>query len=167
MTLASPSVVSEQLSAQYGAVKMLHSRVRLVLDFLKAVQSGKWVISWQVLYTTCFQCCRWTSLPPSNPERSFCSLQPTPSAGQSTLQQGFSECECNSYYTRPADQMLWNCLFPANQWSVVSVLFSCHYQRNSHSQWSKPQLGWWSMNRNMFLTCSLSPRSIQCLIDMG
>ena len=33
--------VSEQLSAQHGAVKMLHSRVRLLLDYLKAVQSGK------------------------------------------------------------------------------------------------------------------------------
>lgn len=35
------SAVSEQLSAQYGAVKMLHARVRLVLDYLKAVQSGE------------------------------------------------------------------------------------------------------------------------------
>ena len=34
-------LVSEQLSAQYGAVKMLHARVRLVLDYLKAVQSGE------------------------------------------------------------------------------------------------------------------------------
>ena len=33
--------VSEQLSAQYGAVKMLHSRVRLLLDYLKAIQSGR------------------------------------------------------------------------------------------------------------------------------
>ena len=33
--------VSEQLSAQYGAVKMLHSRVRLLLDYLKSIQSGK------------------------------------------------------------------------------------------------------------------------------
>ncbi|CAI8011402.1 COP9 signalosome complex subunit 6 [Geodia barretti] len=34
------SAVSEQLSAQHGAVKMLHSRVRLLLDYLKAVQAG-------------------------------------------------------------------------------------------------------------------------------
>ena len=33
--------VAEQLSAQHGAVKMLHSRVRLLLDYLKAVQAGK------------------------------------------------------------------------------------------------------------------------------
>lgn len=33
--------VSEQLSAQHGAVKMLHSKVRLILDYLKSVQSGK------------------------------------------------------------------------------------------------------------------------------
>ena len=41
MSANSVSVVSEQLSTQYGAVKMLHSRVRLVLDYLKAVQSGE------------------------------------------------------------------------------------------------------------------------------
>lgn len=34
------SAVAEQLSAQHGAIKMLHSRVRLLLDYLKAVQSG-------------------------------------------------------------------------------------------------------------------------------
>ena len=33
-------VVSEQLSATHGAVKMLHTRVRLIVDYLKAVQSG-------------------------------------------------------------------------------------------------------------------------------
>lgn len=33
--------VSEQLSAQYGAVKMLHTRIQLVLDYLKMVQAGK------------------------------------------------------------------------------------------------------------------------------
>ena len=33
--------VAEQLSAQHGAVKMLHSRMRLLLDYLKAVQAGK------------------------------------------------------------------------------------------------------------------------------
>jgi len=33
--------VSEQLTAQYGAVKMLHSRVQLILDYLKAVQTGE------------------------------------------------------------------------------------------------------------------------------
>ena len=32
--------VAEQLSAQHGAVKMLHSRVRLILDYLKDVQTG-------------------------------------------------------------------------------------------------------------------------------
>lgn len=34
------SVVAEQLSAQHGAVKMLHSRVRVILDYLRAVQAG-------------------------------------------------------------------------------------------------------------------------------
>ena len=36
--------VSEQLSAQYGAVKMLHSRVRLILDYLKSIQSGELIL---------------------------------------------------------------------------------------------------------------------------
>jgi COP9 signalosome complex subunit 6 len=35
------SAVAEQLSAQHGAVKMLHSRVRLLLDYLKAVEAGE------------------------------------------------------------------------------------------------------------------------------
>ena len=34
-------VVAEQLSATHGAVKMLHTRVRLILDYLRSVQSGK------------------------------------------------------------------------------------------------------------------------------
>lgn len=33
-------IVAEQLSAMHGAVKMLHTRVRLIVDYLKAVQSG-------------------------------------------------------------------------------------------------------------------------------
>ena len=33
-------IVAEQLTATHGAVKMLHTRVRLILDYLKAVQSG-------------------------------------------------------------------------------------------------------------------------------
>lgn len=34
------AAVSEQLSAHYGAAKMLHSRVQLVLQYLKSVQAG-------------------------------------------------------------------------------------------------------------------------------
>lgn len=33
--------VAEHLSAQHSAIKMLHSRVRLVLEYLRAVQAGK------------------------------------------------------------------------------------------------------------------------------
>ncbi|XP_064394720.1 COP9 signalosome complex subunit 6-like [Halichondria panicea] len=43
------SAVSEQLSAQYGAAKMLHSRVRLVLDYLKSVQTGELPTNMEVL----------------------------------------------------------------------------------------------------------------------
>ncbi|XP_055699111.1 COP9 signalosome complex subunit 6 [Phlebotomus papatasi] len=35
------SVVAEHLMAQYGAIKMLHSRVKLVLAYIKEVESGK------------------------------------------------------------------------------------------------------------------------------
>lgn len=32
--------VAEQLSATHGAVKMLHTRVRLIVDYLNAVKTG-------------------------------------------------------------------------------------------------------------------------------
>lgn len=35
------STVAEHLLAQHGAIKMLHSRVKLVLDYIKAVQAGE------------------------------------------------------------------------------------------------------------------------------
>ncbi|XP_071798663.1 COP9 signalosome complex subunit 6-like [Asterias amurensis] len=35
------SSVSEQLTAQHNAIKMLHSRVKLILDYVKAVQAGE------------------------------------------------------------------------------------------------------------------------------
>lgn len=34
------SVVAEHLTAQHSAIKMLHSRVKLVLDYVKAVENG-------------------------------------------------------------------------------------------------------------------------------
>lgn len=33
-------IVAEQLTATHGAVKMLHTRVRLILDYLKSVRTG-------------------------------------------------------------------------------------------------------------------------------
>jgi len=35
------SLVAEHLQAQHNAIKMLHSRVKLVLDYVKAIQSGQ------------------------------------------------------------------------------------------------------------------------------
>ncbi|CAG9771988.1 unnamed protein product [Ceutorhynchus assimilis] len=35
------SLVAEHLTAQHSAIKMLHSRVKLVLEYMKAVQSGE------------------------------------------------------------------------------------------------------------------------------
>lgn len=35
------SLVAEHLTAQHSAIKMLHSRVKLVLEYMKAVQSGQ------------------------------------------------------------------------------------------------------------------------------
>ena len=44
--------VAEQLSAQHGAVKMLYSRVRLLLDYLKAVKAGDPSVKQSVYHTT-------------------------------------------------------------------------------------------------------------------
>ena len=38
-----PSLVSDHLSAQYSAIKMLHSRVKLIMDYVKAVDDGNYV----------------------------------------------------------------------------------------------------------------------------
>lgn len=35
------SLVAEHLAAQHSAIKMLHSRVRLILDYVKAVEKGE------------------------------------------------------------------------------------------------------------------------------
>lgn len=35
------SLVAEHLTAQHSAIKMLYSRVRLVLEYMKAVQNGQ------------------------------------------------------------------------------------------------------------------------------
>uniref|UniRef100_A0A0A9YIF8 COP9 signalosome complex subunit 6 n=1 Tax=Lygus hesperus TaxID=30085 RepID=A0A0A9YIF8_LYGHE len=43
------SLVAEHLSAQHSAIKMLHSRVRLVLDYLRMVETGKLPRSHDVL----------------------------------------------------------------------------------------------------------------------
>lgn len=43
------SLVAEHLSAQHSAIKMLHSRVRLVLDYLRMVEAGKLPRSHEVL----------------------------------------------------------------------------------------------------------------------
>jgi len=32
--------VAEHLSAQHNAVKMLHGRIRIILDYIKAVEAG-------------------------------------------------------------------------------------------------------------------------------
>merc|ERR1712142_1413994 len=37
---AGPSLVSDHLTAQYSAIKMLHSRVKLIMDYVKAVDEG-------------------------------------------------------------------------------------------------------------------------------
>ena len=37
--------VAEQLIAQHSAIKMLHSRVKLILEYIKAVESGRLIHS--------------------------------------------------------------------------------------------------------------------------
>lgn len=43
------SLVAEHLSAQHSAIKMLHSRVRLVLQYVKAVESGQLPVNHEIL----------------------------------------------------------------------------------------------------------------------
>lgn len=50
------SLVAEHLTAQHSAIKMLHSRVKLVLAYMKAVQSGQLPSNHEVLreaYSLC------------------------------------------------------------------------------------------------------------------
>ncbi|CAG9854200.1 unnamed protein product [Phyllotreta striolata] len=50
------SLVAEHLTAQHSAIKMLHSRVKLVLEYMKAVQSGQLPRNHEVLreaYSLC------------------------------------------------------------------------------------------------------------------
>ncbi|KAJ1523713.1 hypothetical protein ONE63_001547 [Megalurothrips usitatus] len=43
------SLVAEHLSAQHSAIKMLHSRVRIVLQYVKAVESGQLPVHHEIL----------------------------------------------------------------------------------------------------------------------
>lgn len=43
------SLVAEHLTAQHSAIKMLHSRVKLVLEYVRAVQSGKLPVNHDIL----------------------------------------------------------------------------------------------------------------------
>ena len=38
------STVTDHLTAHYGAIKMLHTRILVVVDYLKAVEKGLWQI---------------------------------------------------------------------------------------------------------------------------
>lgn len=45
--------VAEHLTAQHSAIKMLHSRVKLVLRYVEAVQSGELQGNQEVLRAAC------------------------------------------------------------------------------------------------------------------
>lgn len=60
------STVSEHLSAQHSAIKMLHSRVKLILDYVKAVQKGEAPVNHDALRLAYSMCHR---LPVIQPER--------------------------------------------------------------------------------------------------
>jgi len=50
------SLVAEHLTAQSNAIKMLHSRVRVILEYIKLMQSGKQPVNHEILrdtYTLC------------------------------------------------------------------------------------------------------------------
>uniref|UniRef100_A0A8C4Q1S4 COP9 signalosome complex subunit 6 n=1 Tax=Eptatretus burgeri TaxID=7764 RepID=A0A8C4Q1S4_EPTBU len=52
------STVAEHLHAQHSAIKMLHSRVKLVLDYINAVQAGELPVVHEVLRDACSLCQR-------------------------------------------------------------------------------------------------------------
>ncbi|KAK4879305.1 hypothetical protein RN001_007451 [Aquatica leii] len=52
------SLVAEHLTAQHSAIKMLHSRVRLVLEYMKAVQAGVLPTNLEILRETYSLCHR-------------------------------------------------------------------------------------------------------------
>lgn len=52
------STVAEQLVAQHSSIKMLHSRVKLILDYIKAVQAGEIPKNHDILreaYSVCYR----------------------------------------------------------------------------------------------------------------
>jgi hypothetical protein len=49
LTLTAVSPVAEHLTAQHSAIKMLHSRVKLVLQYVRAVQAGELPRSHEIL----------------------------------------------------------------------------------------------------------------------
>uniref|UniRef100_T1IZT7 COP9 signalosome complex subunit 6 n=1 Tax=Strigamia maritima TaxID=126957 RepID=T1IZT7_STRMM len=46
------SLVAEHLQAQHNAIKMLHSRVKLILEYIKAIQSGQIATNHEILRET-------------------------------------------------------------------------------------------------------------------
>lgn len=52
------SLVAEHLTAQHSAIKMLHSRVRLILEYMKAVQAGLLPLNHEILRETYSLCHR-------------------------------------------------------------------------------------------------------------
>ncbi|XP_013393595.1 COP9 signalosome complex subunit 6 isoform X1 [Lingula anatina] len=55
---AENSLVSEHLTAQHNAIKMLHGRVKVILDYLKAVQAGEVPKNHEILRETYSLCHR-------------------------------------------------------------------------------------------------------------
>lgn len=47
-------LAAEHLSAQHSAIKMLHSRVKLILDYIKAAEQGEQALQLVVCYGTTF-----------------------------------------------------------------------------------------------------------------
>lgn len=133
------SSVAEQLSAQHGAVKMLHSKVRVILDYIKAVQSG-------TVKQMCVQATTMLSLPPpcsgelpKNHEilreiSSLCDQLPV-------LDKSF-QTDFHSVSSQPPTSpfLISSILAPinqstANQWCNADVIPSSNNQRHSNSQW--------------------------------
>lgn len=70
---AQTSAVSDQLSAQHGAVKMLYSRIKLILDYLKVVQAGELPFNQEILREVSSLCHQLPVLDSKAFDKEFCS----------------------------------------------------------------------------------------------
>ena len=89
LTLGLTSPVAEHLIAQHSAIKMLHSRVKLILEYVKASEAGRTGVSW---FLKCFP------LPPGAVTASTLMQLLVPSGevpfNHEILREAYALCHC-------------------------------------------------------------------------